>query len=93
MARDRHKGSDEIEVIAYQPTIRWPGGATGTRVEFMGPGAGPLTIQNFDGAAADMRLNQMYSDIPIQASGQNRWVSQEVTTDEELLAITLKGRV
>ena len=91
LARDRHKRSDEIAVVAYQPTIRWPGGATGTRVEFMGPGNGPLTIQNFDGAAADLRLNQMYSDIRLRASGQNTWASEDVQTDEELLAITLKG--
>lgn len=90
LARDRHKRPEGLDVIAYQPTIRWPGGDAGTRVEFLHAG-GVLTVQNFDGAAGDLRLNQMYSDIRLRASGQNRWSSQQVDSDEPLLALTLRG--
>ena len=91
LARDRHKAPDGLEMIAYQPTIRWPGGPVGTRIELLNKDKTPLTLQNFDGAAADLRLNQMYSDIQLGASGQNTWASQEVETDEDLLAVTLRG--
>ncbi|MEQ9693837.1 PKD domain-containing protein [Shimia sp. SDUM112013] len=91
LARDRHKAPDGLEMMTYQPTIRWPGGPAGTRVELWNPDKTPITVQNFDGAAADLRLNQMYSDITLPASGQNTWASQAIETDEDLLAVTLRG--
>ena len=91
LSRDVHRRPEGLRMVAYQPTIRWPGGAIGTRVEFLNPGGGPLTIQNFDGAAGDLRLNRMYSDLRLRASGQDTWASDEVVPQEELLAITLKG--
>ncbi|TCL09880.1 PKD repeat protein [Shimia isoporae] len=91
LARDVHRRPEGLVMEAYQPTIRWPGGLIGTRVELLNPSQGPLIVQNFDGAAGDLRLNQMYSDIRLQASGQNVWVSEEVDTKEALLALTLRG--
>ncbi|WP_165798967.1 PKD domain-containing protein [Shimia abyssi] len=91
LARDVHRRPEGLQMVAYQPTIRWPGGTIGTRVEFQNPGGGPIVVQNFDGAAADLRLNRMYSDIALRASGQDTWASEEARPEEELLAITLKG--
>jgi len=91
LARDVHRRPNGLEMEAFQPTIRWPGGTVGTRVELRNPSSGLLTVQNFDGAAGDLRLNRMYSDIRLQASGQNLWVSEQVSPDEDLLAITLRG--
>ena len=91
LARDVHRRPEGLEMVAYQPTVRWPGGNIGTRVEFLNPGGGPVTVQNFDGAAGDLRLNGMYADTVLRASGQNQWLSEEVAPGEELLAITLKG--
>lgn len=91
LARDTHRRPDGLVMEAYQPTIRWPGGDIGTRVELRNPTGGPLTVQNFDGAAGDLRLNRMYSDIRLTASGQNVWISEDVAPEEDLLAITLRG--
>ncbi|MCP9481346.1 PKD domain-containing protein [Shimia sp. CNT1-13L.2] len=90
LSRDRHRPPEGLEMFAYQPTIRWPGGAMATRVEFLHDG-GPVEVQNFDGAAGDLRLNLMYRDARLRASGQNTWAVSEVETDEALLALTLKG--
>ncbi|MEP2533298.1 PKD domain-containing protein [Shimia sp.] len=91
LSRDVHRRPEGLEMVAYQPTIRWPGGSIGTRVELMNPGGGPLTVQNFDGAAGDLRLNRMYSDIRLRASGQDTWASEQVKPEEDFLAITLQG--
>lgn len=91
LARDVHRRPDGLVMEAYQPTIRWPGDGVGTRVELLTPSIGPLTVQNFDGAAGDLRLNRMYSDMRLRASGQNVWSSEDVSPGEDLLAITLRG--
>ncbi|MGR3713382.1 MAG: PKD domain-containing protein [Shimia sp.] len=94
LARDVHRRPKGLRMEAYQPTIRWPGGpggSAGTRVELLNPSGGTLVVQNFDGAAGDLRLNQMYSDLRLRASGQNLWSSEKVAPNGELLAITLQG--
>ncbi len=94
LLRDAHRRPDGLEMIAYQPTIRWPGSGPGTRVEFTAP-KGDLTVQNFDGARGDLRLNRMYSDYALQASGQNVWASEIVAAGdlagEDILSLTLQG--
>ncbi|MCP4819835.1 MAG: PKD domain-containing protein, partial [Shimia sp.] len=91
LARETHRRPEGLRMEAYQPTIRWPGGTIGTRVELLNPSRGAVTVQNFDGAAGDLRLNRMYSDMKLIASGQNTWVSETVEPEEDLLAITLRG--
>jgi len=94
LLRDAHRRPEGLEMIAYQPTIRWPGSGPGTRVEFLAT-AGDLTVQNFDGARGDARLNRMYSDYALRASGQNVWASEVVRAEElageDILSLTLQG--
>ncbi len=94
LLRDAHRRPEGLEMIAYQPTIRWPGSGPGTRVEFLAT-AGDLTVQNFDGARGDLRLNRMYSDYALRASGQNVWASEVVAAEElageDILSLTLQG--
>jgi len=94
LLRDAHRRPEGLEMIAYQPTIRWPGSGPGTRVEFLAT-AGDLTVQNFDGARGDLRLNRMYSDYALRASGQNVWASEVVRAKElageDILSLTLQG--
>lgn len=94
LLRDTHRRPEGLEMLAYQPTLRWPGSGPGTRVEFAAPDAG-MTVQNFDAAAADLRLNRMFSDVALRASGQNIWASEDVAAKalqgEDVLALTLQG--
>ncbi|WP_353308472.1 PKD domain-containing protein [Shimia sp. NS0008-38b] len=94
LLRDAHRRPQELQMLAYQPTIRWPGSGPGTRVEFEAI-SGPITVQNFDGAAADLRINRMYSDVAVRASGQNVWASEDIAADvlagEDVVALTLQG--
>ncbi len=94
LLRDAHRRPDGLVMEAYQPTIRWSGTGPGTRVEFAAPD-GDITVQNFDGAAGDLRLNRMYSDIRLRASGQNVWASEAIAaadlSSEGILALTLQG--
>ncbi|WP_239113360.1 PKD domain-containing protein [Shimia biformata] len=89
LARERSRRPEGLKMLSYEPTIRWPGGAYGTRVDFTHSG-GALVVQNFDGAAGDLRLNNMYDDLPLSASGQDVWASSEVTTEETNLSLTLR---
>lgn len=90
LARERHLRPDDLSMISYAPTIRWPGGPRGTRLDLDHTG-GALIVQNFDGAAGDLRLSLMYRDIQLPASGQDVWASGEAETAEHQLALTLKG--
>ncbi|MGX9349806.1 hypothetical protein ACS3QZ_01265 [Shimia sp. W99] len=88
LSRDVHRRPEGFRMVAYQPTIRWPGGAIGPRVEYLNPEAGPRTIQNFDGSAGDLRLNRMYSDLRLRALGQNTRASATQVARNEVIVNT-----
>ncbi|WP_175483123.1 PKD domain-containing protein [Salinihabitans flavidus] len=88
--RDRARPPEGLEVFSYEATLRWPGTGPATRVRLRNPG-GPLTVQNFDAANADLALVEAYRDRPLRPSGQDFWAVQEVDSTGEDLAISLQG--
>ncbi|MCE8539777.1 PKD domain-containing protein [Ruegeria pomeroyi] len=91
LARDRDRVPEGLEMFSYRPTVRWSAGKPATRVGFTKTAPGPLTVQSFDGANGQLALITDYRDLGLRISGQDFWTSDEVTTDETNLAISLLG--
>ncbi|MEM8730649.1 MAG: PKD domain-containing protein [Pseudomonadota bacterium] len=89
LADDRNRAPDELDMFSYRPTVRWTKGSPATMVQFIGPGAGPLTVQSFDAANGSITVTTAFEDLPVRVSGQNFWTSDTVETAETDLAITL----
>lgn len=90
-ARDRNRPPEGLAMFAYQPTISWRKGATATRVALDPSAQGPFTIQNFDGAKADLMLVTTFDDLPLNASGQDFWSIDTDVAAEGPAALSLMG--
>jgi PKD repeat protein len=91
MVRDRARAPDGLSMFAYQPTLRWNEGTSATRTALLGAPQGPFTIQNFDGANAELDIVTDYADFPVKASGQDYWSVDTIAADGSNLALSLKS--
>lgn len=90
-ARDRNRAPEGLNMFAYQPTISWRKGSTATRVTLDPAAQGPFTIQNFDGAKADLMLVTDYADFPLNSSGQDFWSVDTAPAADGSIALSLMG--
>ena len=80
---------DGLEVVAYDPTMRWPGFGGPVQAILNAPEDGQVTVQTFDGAGGRIAVQTDFEDLPLRASGQDDWAVQTVTLADPQVAITL----
>ena len=95
--RDRRQVDVEgAALFSYAPTIRVPNRQTLTELRFTAPDdSRKLAIDNFDAAHGRVSLTTAFRTLPLTASGQDHWRTDEVELQDQELgkpaAITLAG--
>lgn len=77
-----------LKIVAFDPTIRWPGFGGPVQTLLDAPEDGQVTVQTFDGALGTIAIQTDYEDLPLRASGQDDWAVQTVTLADPQVAIT-----
>lgn len=91
LARDRSRPPEDLSMFNYQPTIRWRQGDPATWLWFEGETDQSYTVQNFDGARADLSVVTDFADIGLRASGQDNWTVDRFEAPAGLMALALEG--
>lgn len=90
LSRDLARAPDGLEMFSYRPTVRWEAGNPPVELWFSNPG-GPVTVQSYDAANADLAVVADFEDVPLAVSNQDVWSSQTVTTRDTDLGVSLRG--